>query len=77
LGIALTEYALELYWDATYAIALALMEQHPDRSPLSVGVQELLELVQALSGFRDDPTIVSEQILLDILKVWYEETVSP
>lgn len=66
----------ELYWDATYAIVVALIEHYPERNPEDVGLQELLTIVQTLPGFNDDPAIVAEQVLLDILNVWYEETVS-
>jgi FeS assembly protein IscX len=62
-----------LYWESTYAIALALIEQHTNRHPESVGLHELANLVIQLPGFQDDPTIVTEQTLLDIQNVWYEE----
>ncbi len=65
--------AADLYWDSTYAIALALMEQNPQQEIEKLGYQELTELVEALPGFKDDPTIVTDRILEDILIVWYEE----
>lgn len=64
----------ELYWDSTYAIALALIEQHPDLDPEDVGLAEMAELVENLPGFSDDPELATERILLDIQIVWYEET---
>ena len=63
----------ELYWDSTYAIVLALIEQHPDLDPEDVGLHELAELIENLSGFNDDPALVTERILLDIQIIWYEE----
>lgn len=69
-------HAPELYWEATYAIVMALIEYHPQLRPENVGLNELQELIQSLPGFNDDPTIVSEQTLFDIQSVWYEETVS-
>ncbi len=63
----------ELYWDSTYAICLALMEQYPDHNPEDVGLLELAQLVEQLPGFQDDPAMVTERILLDIQTVWYEE----
>ncbi len=63
----------ELYWDSTYAIALSLMEQYPDLTPEMVGLKQLEELIVTLPGFQDDPNLVTEQFLLDILTVWYEE----
>lgn len=64
---------IELYWDATYAIALSLMEQHPDLRPDHVGLEELAELVENLPNFRDDPALANERILMDIQITWYEE----
>ena len=69
----MTGSAPELYWDATYAIVVALMEHFPERNPETVGLDELAELVQSLPGFSDDPALVTERILLDIQVVWYEE----
>lgn len=64
---------MQLYWDATYAIALALMEAHPGRDPVDMGLAELAELVEALPQFRDDPALVTDRILQDIQITWYEE----
>ena len=63
----------ELYWDATYAIVLALMEAHPNQNIDELGHDDLVKLIEALPGFKDDPTIVTDRILEDILIVWYEE----
>jgi FeS assembly protein IscX len=63
----------ELYWDATYAIAMALIEYYPHISAEEVGLAELAALIEALPGFRDDPALVTERILIDIQTVWYEE----
>lgn len=63
----------KLYWDATYAVALALMEEHPGIAPDSVGLEELARMVQELPSFVDDPALVNERILLDIQITWYEE----
>ncbi len=63
-----------LYWEATYAIACCLRETYPDMDVEMVGLGQLLELVQALPGFADDPALASEAILNDILREWFEET---
>ncbi len=63
----------ELYWDATYAIAMTLLERFPDLNPETVGLHELFDLVVALPEFRDDPDLANERLLNDILIVWYEE----
>jgi len=69
----LTDPEPELYWDSTYAIVVALMEHHPAQRPLDTGLEELAALVEALPGFQDDPALVTERLLIDILTVWYEE----
>lgn len=67
------DYTSKLYWEATYAIVMALMDTHPDLSPEDVGLHELAQLVESLPGFADDPNLVTERILLDIQITWYEE----
>lgn len=64
----------ELYWDSTYAIAVALMEQYPRLQPEMVGLDELTNMVENLPGFVDDPALATERMLLDIQITWYEET---
>lgn len=65
---------LELYWDSTYAIVIALTEYHPDLQPEAIGLVELAQLIEALPGFNDDPALVNDQFLLDVQTTWYEET---
>lgn len=62
-----------LYWDSTYAIALALREYYPSLNPENVGLLELAEMVEKLPGFADEPELATERILADILMVWFEE----
>lgn len=69
----MSDHEPELYWDSTYAIVISLMEHYPGRSPVEVGLDELLAMVESLPGYRDDAAMVTEQLLLDILTVWYEE----
>jgi FeS assembly protein IscX len=69
----LVDHGPELYWDSTYAIALALIEHYPDTIAEDVGLNELADLVEALPGFCDDPALANERILLDIQFAWYEE----
>jgi FeS assembly protein IscX len=66
----------ELFWDATYAIAMALIDQYPDKSPEDVGLNEMTAMIEKLPGFSDDPALVTERILMDIQIVWYEEAVN-
>ena len=62
-----------LYWESTYAIVLGLMEHHPDADIDSIGREQLCRWVLALPSFTDDPALVNNGILNDILRTWYEE----
>ena len=62
-----------LYWDMTYAIAISLIEQHPQLNPEEVGLYKLVDLIEALPNFADEPALVTERILKDIQIVWFEE----
>lgn len=68
---------MPLYWDTTYAVAMALIEQYPELNPVEIGLVELADLIEALPNFADDPGLVTERILLDIQITWYEEITSP
>lgn len=50
------------------------MEHYPDVDVDGVGTQELYEWVIGLPAFADDPNLVNEGILSDLLREWYEET---
>lgn len=69
----MTGQSTDLYWDATYAIAMALIDGYPTYNPENVGLEELSNLITALPGFQDDPSLVTDQMLIEIQTVWYEE----
>ena len=69
----MSDQVAELYWDSTYAIAIALLENHSQSNPENIGLEEMARMVEELPGFEDDPSQVTEQLLLDIQTVWYEE----
>jgi FeS assembly protein IscX len=62
-----------LFWDDAYAIALALVESHPETDPLNVDLQTLHRWVIELPDFVDDPALQHRGWLHDILAEWYEE----
>ncbi|MEP7291923.1 MAG: Fe-S cluster assembly protein IscX [Chloroflexota bacterium] len=62
-----------LYWDSSYEIVLRLMEAYPDIDIESVGTEQLRRWILALPQFADDPALVNDSILNDILREWYEE----
>jgi FeS assembly protein IscX len=72
----LTGQPAELYWDATYAIAMALRDHYPTYNPENVGLEELAGMAAALPGFQDDLALVTDRILVDIQTVWYEEAIN-
>jgi FeS assembly protein IscX len=63
----------DLTWDASYAVALALIEAHPDLNVEEIGYEQLFELVIALPNFVDDPELANEGLLDCIIREWYEE----
>lgn len=63
-----------LYWESSYEIVQNLIEDHPQVDVEAVGTQELYQWIIELPHFADDPSLVNEGILNDILREWYEET---
>lgn len=62
-----------LYWDASYEIVMALMETYPTIELDNIGTQQLYQMIIELPNFEDDPALVNDGILNDILREWYEE----
>ena len=62
-----------LDWDSSYEIVLELMERFPDIDIESLSLNDLNERILALPGFVDDPEMVNDNILSEILREWYEE----
>ena len=60
-------------WTDTRDIAIALADLHPDVDPLTVSFPDLMQWVQALEGFDDDPAHCGEKILEAIQMTWIEE----
>jgi FeS assembly protein IscX len=65
-----------LYWEASYEIVLRLMEVYLDVDIERVGTEQLFRWIVGLPEFADDPSLVNEGILNDILRDWYEEVSS-
>jgi FeS assembly protein IscX len=62
-----------LYWDSSYEIVIRLTENYPDVDLDTVGLEQLYGWIIGLPEFADDPALVNESILNDILREWYEE----
>jgi len=65
-----------LYWEASYEIVLSLMEAYPEVNVENVGIEQLYQWIIALPAFADDPALANDHLLNDILREWYEETIS-
>jgi FeS assembly protein IscX len=63
-----------LSWESSYEIVQALMAAHPDADLDAIGMDALYRLILALPDFADDPLLVNDGILKDILREWYEES---
>jgi FeS assembly protein IscX len=61
-----------LCWDATYATASALRDRYPDVELEEVSIELIYKLVMDLPNFEDDAELVTDAILLDIYREWYE-----
>jgi FeS assembly protein IscX len=62
-----------LTWDDSYAIALALREQHPQIDLESVSLEMIYRWTVALPDFDDDPALANDGILIAIVQEWLEE----
>lgn len=65
--------ASSLYWDSSYEIVLHLMDAYPTVDVEQVGIDQLYQMIVTLPNFVDDPTLVNDGILSEILREWYEE----
>jgi FeS assembly protein IscX len=65
-----------LYWDATYAVAKALQAAFPAIDLEEVSLEDVRVWTQALPNFNDDRELANEEVLLEIYKVWLEETLT-
>jgi FeS assembly protein IscX len=62
-----------LYWDSSYEIVLSLIDTYPAVDVEQVGLDQLYHLIIALPNFADDPALVNDGILNEILREWFEE----
>jgi FeS assembly protein IscX len=62
-----------LFWEDTYAIVQALIEEHPGINLEDVSLGLIYSWTVALPGFNDDRELANEEILAAIYQEWYEE----
>jgi len=62
-----------LIWDDSYALALALKENHPEVNLDNVSLEMIYQWTIDLPGFNDDVELVNDDILQSIYQEWFEE----
>lgn len=62
-----------LYWETSYEIVLKLIERYPDVDLDTLGLEELNRMIVTLPEFADDPMLAHDELLIDILREYYEE----
>lgn len=61
-------------WTDSRLIAIELSEAHPDIDPKTVNFVDLMNWVEALPDFSDDPKHCGERILEAIQQAWIDES---
>jgi FeS assembly protein IscX len=64
---------MDLKWHDAEDIAIRLVEEHPDRDPLTVRFTDMHAWIVALPDFKDDQNKSNEKILEAIQMAWHEE----
>lgn len=64
---------MTLKWTDSLEIALALSDKFPQIDPRQVRFTDLMQWVQELEEFRDDPSRCGEKILEAIQLAWIDE----
>jgi FeS assembly protein IscX len=60
-------------WDDSYAIARALLQEHPDIDLDDVSLGMIYKWTIDLPGFNDDKELANDSILAAIYQEWFEE----
>ena len=64
---------MTLTWETSYAIALQLLQRHPDIEIRDVSLHQIYGWTLELEDFEDDPALCNDEILSSIFQEWYEE----
>ena len=62
-----------LTWDDSYAIALVLLERHPDIPLEEVSLGMIYQWTVELPDFVDEKVLANDSILAAIYQEWFEE----
>ncbi|HRE25455.1 MAG TPA: Fe-S cluster assembly protein IscX [Anaerolineales bacterium] len=66
----------DLYWDASYALARRLAQEHPEVDFEGLTLNMVYNWVIVLPDFKDDPELVNDELLEAIFQEWYESRTS-
>jgi FeS assembly protein IscX len=58
-------------------LAQALARDHARADLSTLGLETIYRWVLALPEFVDDPALANDEILLSIVRAWYEESDTP
>jgi FeS assembly protein IscX len=64
---------MNLNWESTYAIAMALKRKYPHADLEAVSLRQIFAWTIALEDFEDDPSLANDDILTEIYQIWFEE----
>lgn len=64
-----------LNWDDTFGIVQSLKVRYPQVNFEELSLRTLLQWIVSLPEFDDDPSLVNDDILIQIFTAWYEEVV--
>jgi len=62
-----------LIWEDSFAIARALIQQHPHVNLNNVSLSMIFQWTIALPTFQDEIELVNDDILCAIYQEWFEE----
>ncbi len=62
-----------LDWDDTFGIVQNLKSRYPQVKFEELSLGTLLDWIVSLPNFDDDPSLVNDEILIQIFTAWYEE----
>lgn len=64
-----------LNWDDTFGVVQSLKVRYPQVNFEELSLRTLLQWIVSLPEFDDDPSLVNDDILIQIFTAWYEEVV--
>lgn len=65
---------VSLSWESPFAIARALRQRYPNYPLDELSLNQLEHLIRDLEGFQDEPGPVHDELLLEVFRLWYEES---